>query len=229
MSDTIALLATLPRRSLCLMFVPVVMTTVVMIFVRSFSPSGAHLADQSRVTYSLSGWIAVAALALMLRGRDIPLRSLAVKMPTGNDWALGVLTFLAGFFGTYPLVEFGINRLLGTPIATSLQTPTFTPIGFCLQFFFALSAAGTEEIIFRGFGAGYLLARGFSPIVAGTITVVTFAAVHFPAFGIGGTIFILFWGTLPTALYMSRRSLAPGLIMHGLNNLSVFVILPLLT
>jgi membrane protease YdiL (CAAX protease family) len=93
---------------------------------------------------------------------------------------------------------------------------------------FSLSAACTEEVIFRGFGTGYLIARGLSPLVGGALTLLAFAAIHFPAFGIGGTIFILFWGTIPTVLYIQRASLAPGFIMHELNNFVVYIILPLL-
>ena len=59
-------------------------------------------------------------------------------------------------------------------------------------------------------------------------SVVAFAVYHLPYFGAAGAIFILFWAAMVTAIRLWRGNLTAGLIIHILNNLTAYIIGPLL-
>ena len=54
--------------------------------------------------------------------------------------------------------------------------------------------------------------------------VVAFAVIHLPNFGVGGAVFILLWGPLPTALRLWFDNLTGAWLMHTANNLFAYVI-----
>jgi membrane protease YdiL (CAAX protease family) len=86
-----------------------------------------------------------------------------------------------------------------------------------------------EEILFRGFAIPRLISVGLPALVAGAISLLAFAAIHLVAFGPGAAIFILFWASIPTALYLWRGNIAAPLTMHVLNNALAFFVLPLIS
>jgi len=82
-----------------------------------------------------------------------------------------------------------------------------------------------EEIIFRGFLITALKEK-MNIWIACTISIIFFALHHFCPFGIGAFIHILFWAPFPTLLFVRRKSLYAAIVMHIINNLFAYIILP---
>jgi len=84
-----------------------------------------------------------------------------------------------------------------------------------------------EEIIFRGYVLTVFLQKGCKTFIALLLSAFVFASIHY-AFGPGLMLYILFWTFIPSLLYLKFKSLYPAMLMHSLNNLLVYIILPLL-
>lgn len=216
------LLATLPAFGLVVLFVPVALTNI---FCRATGICAGSPYSPFMV-YALANWVGIGLLALLLRWRQVPLSALGWRFPRLSDllWAL-VAFFVGG--GLYQLARV-INRLLGTP----MQGMDFgiSGAGALMTLLFAnvVTVPLVEETLFRGYGLGYLRARGLSPVLAGLLSLLAFAAIHLPHFGVGGAVFIALWGILPTVLRLWRGNLAPGWLMHVFNNLFAYILVPLL-
>jgi membrane protease YdiL (CAAX protease family) len=96
-----------------------------------------------------------------------------------------------------------------------------------VMFFYAVIAASiAAELLFLGFFVTYVsnLIRLW---MAGVLSLILFALYHYLEFGLAGGILMFAWSILPTVLFLWKRSLYPGWIMHAINNLFVYVILGL--
>jgi membrane protease YdiL (CAAX protease family) len=179
------------------------------------------------LAYAASSVAAVLVLMVMARRSGVSPAAFGCTVPTRRDLVLGPLGFLAGLLGAYRLAQM-INRFLGTPMPflfVNLQlSPFYALVGISSM---VILGPLCEEILFRGFAIPRLMAAGLGAIPAGALSLLAFTAVHL-AWGVGAATFILFWGTLPTALYILRRNIAASLTMHVLNNTFAFVVLPLL-
>ncbi len=127
----------------------------------------------------------------------------------------------------YPLsVQLGIALLVFNLAATGLFGPFDQGIGldvetasiaekFTLAAAIALAAPIAEETLFRGLLQG-VLERKLGPWLAIVVAAVPFALLH----GVPGPGFIIFFWTLPIGWVAWRTgSIAPGLVIHVLNNL----------
>ncbi len=127
----------------------------------------------------------------------------------------------------YPLsVQLGIALLIFNLAATGLFGPFDQGIGldveaasiaekFTLAAAIALAAPVAEETLFRGLLQG-VLERKLGPWLAIVAAAVPFALLH----GVPGPGFIIFFWTLPIGWVAWRTgSIAPGLVIHVLNNL----------
>ena len=84
-----------------------------------------------------------------------------------------------------------------------------------------------EEILFRGFGIGYLMARDVNRWLAGGIVMVPFLLIHLPTFGPGGVLLVLPFTLAVTVLRIVSGNLTPGLILHVMNNIVAYLVLPM--
>jgi membrane protease YdiL (CAAX protease family) len=82
-----------------------------------------------------------------------------------------------------------------------------------------------EEIIYRGYILQALLAR-FSPLTAAVLSSLIFASVHV-AIGPGMVIYLFLGALIPAFLYIRFRSIYPCVLMHFLNNVVAYVVIPL--
>ena len=53
-----------------------------------------------------------------------------------------------------------------------------------------------------------------------------FAAIHLPYFGAGLALFILPWSAMICTVRLWRQSLTPGWMLHVLNNIVAYLIIP---
>jgi len=217
--DKVRRLSRLSPLYMLLVFVPSLLTTV---YWGVWSPRFPDVF----VVYALSSWITVAALYARLRRLSLSQEVFLFTRPQPRDWMLALAAFLIGVFGAYPIAQL-VSTALGVPMRYVEFSITSIESLLTVFFYSVVTAPFAEEILFRGLGVGYLVARGVSPLLSGALTLVGFAFIHLPPYGLGGVLFILLWGTLPTMLRLWRNSLTPGWLMHVMNNLLVYILLPL--
>ena len=85
-----------------------------------------------------------------------------------------------------------------------------------------------EEMLFRGFGMGYLIARGLNLWLAGGITMILFLLQHWPLIGLRGMLLLLPVSAFITLFRITSGNLTPGLMLHMLNNAVALLVIPIL-
>lgn len=215
-------LKALPVSVLVLLFLPVALTSLMCATgMCAFYPPFTSFA-----AYGLANWVGLGLLAAFLRWFRVPFSALGWRWPTLRDLLPALIMALIAIWGIFPLAT-ALNELLGTPMrGMGFQIPTLGALGVTV-FYAVVTAPFAEEVLFRGYGLGYLLARGLSPLAAAALMILAFAIIHLPYFGLGGGIFILLWGILPTALRLWRGDLAAAWLMHVLNNAFAYIVVPL--
>ena len=180
-----------------------------------------------RVLFSIANdWVvAVALLLLVLIWEGRPLRSIGLKAPKWSDLGWGFGGFIVGViaFGLVgPIViKYGLGSTL-EGISTLASLPLYVTI------LIALTAGVTEELLFRGYAIERLSEISGSTTIGACAAYVIFVGLHAPFWGIGGTLQIGVWSLLITWIYVRRRTLVPCIVMHVLNDLFAFVLMPIL-
>ena len=138
-------------------------------------------------------------------------------------WALlGFAINVAGIYVLQPVASaFGRLRNQNNEVS---DPATFALMAICG----VIAVPVAEEIVFRGFGMGYLIAHGLNPWLAGAIVLVVFLLVHLPVFGAGALPVIFTASVLMTVFRILSGNLTPGLLLHMLNNAYGFLFVPLL-
>ena len=163
------------------------------------------------------------ALRSRLRWRDIGFRHFRWK-----DVFLGAGAAIVGIFIVYPLAMFlaGIIGFAGMKGMSYSLDDTLNI--FSAVLIASLIGPLAEDIIFRGFLLSFLRDKYARPwlTVAGGIVLFTF--VHVFYFGWSGVLFIFLWTPLSVGLFLWRKSIYPCLVLHTLNNIVAYVLVPVL-
>lgn len=137
----------------------------------------------------------------------------------------GVFGFAAGlvvFVATTPLLAaLGLQNPSSGQALLSEPLPTVVAV--------AITAGIVEEILFRGYPIERLVALTGNIWFAAAVPLVVFTLIHVPLWGVGTTIQIGLWSVVVTVLYVWRRSLVAPVVMHLLNDIVGFVVLPALS
>lgn len=170
-------------------------------------------------------WLATATLVgFVLWIERRPLASIGVARPTWTDLGLGVGGAAVGVLAllvTIPLRDaLGLGPNEGA--LAILQFPLWA------LFLIVITAAVTEEVLFRAYPIERLLEVTGSAWPAAVFSFVVFVLVHVPLWGPGHVISISGGSVVLIALYLRSRSLAPVVIMHFLVNLVLLIVLPTL-
>lgn len=103
-----------------------------------------------------------------------------------------------------------------------------TPVDGLLLFLLPVVIAPVlEEILYRGYVLTMLCERTRSTLMALILCCLIFSSNHY-AFGPGLMAYIFIGTFIPSLLYLRFKNLYPGMLMHSLNNLCAYVVLPLL-
>ncbi len=169
-------------------------------------------------------WLHAAVLvALVLWWERRPLRSVGVRRTGWRDLAWSLAGFVVGvltFAVTAPVVQALDLGTTGSGIAWLASFPVWFTV------LVAVTAGVTEEVAFRGYPIERLAELTGSAWLAGGVTWAVFTALHVPLWGVGGALQIGVWTVVVTALYVRRRNLQACILMHVLNDLFAFVVLP---
>jgi uncharacterized protein len=177
------------------------------------------------ISFSYKWLIVVALCMLVLYWERLPLRSIGLKPAHAKDFAWGLCGFLLGilaFAAVTPLVsalglgsaEAGVGEIAKLPVYVAV--------------FMAITAGITEEIVFRGYAIERLAVLTGNAKIGAALAYIIFVALHAPGWGAGGTLQIGAWSLVVTGLYLWKRSLMPCIVMHVLNDLFAFVLIPAL-
>ncbi len=176
--------------------------------------------------YAASCLVAVGVLWLILKSTALRFEDVGLK-----GFRASHIGWAALFFVIAGLVWNGVSALLGTyGLSTDWgREIRFTqPYQVLIIFIYAVLAAPlAEELLFRGFFITFV-GRVARPWIAGVLSILLFSVYHYLGFGLVGGLLMLFWAPLPTILFLWKKSLYPGLIMHAINNLFAYVVLGLL-
>ena len=210
---------------------PIVFTGLVM---RILTGAGVEFGSvQIRVVsfliYGVVGCgIGAALVWLWASRRGVVGEIFAFRFPSARDWLVAIAGFVVGVAIFFPLSQWLARELFGADLRGmdyDLHAPFEMPAMICAV---VIVAPFTEEVLFRGLGLAYLRRLKWPSWTVWLTMTIAFMAIHIPASGLAGAIFILFWGGMVTAIRLWRESLTPGWILHILNNATAYVILPLL-
>lgn len=170
-------------------------------------------------------WLATAALVGFVLGIERrSLGSIGVARPTWTDLGLGLGGATVGLLSmlvTIPLTEaLGLGPDEGA--LAILQFPLWA------LFLAAITAAVTEEVLFRAYPIERVLEVTGSVWLAAAFSFVVFVLLHVPMWGVGHMVTISGVSVVLVALYVQSRSLAPVMIAHFLADFVLLVVAPTL-
>ncbi len=171
--------------------------------------------------------VAVLILLLGLRSQENPLEQLGLC--GGFSWQMAGYAALSALvvFLAWPVLQASLEAI-GIPLywwqeGLALKTPG--------DWVWMIVAAGLfspvlEEIIFRGYVLNALLAHVPNRVLAILLATAMFTSIHV-LFGPGTMVLIFLWTFVPTWLALRFKSLYPAILMHSLNNLLAYIVVPL--
>jgi len=178
------------------------------------------------VGYLLSGFLVCGLIWAWASRNGIVDRIIPFKAPSLKDWGWALLGFLVSTMVAYALLPIinSIGPVRGRDY--NLHDPAMFAL---ITVYAVLVGPALEEIVFRGFGIGYLIGRRVNQWFAGLIVLIIFVVTHIPAFGPAAMLLVLPVSILITVFRIISGNLTPGLILHMLNNTLAFLVLPLLS
>lgn len=175
----------------------------------------------SRTTRTVIGlafmWLITACiLAYVRRVEHRPLSSIGVRGTRWTGYALTPLWWLGIILLDVLVVWLIRNVDIDTSTARSiLELPVWTKI------LIVLTAAVTEEFLFRGYAVERLHELTGWMWIAAVIATLVFVAFHIPAYGVVAGLVRLPGSAVLTWIYIRRRSLAPVIVVHAMIDLPI--------
>ncbi len=187
--------------------------------------STADLTSQIVMNLAFSWGVTALLLAIILLWERQPLSSIGIRPPNRTDlwWAVG--GFLIG--GVIISLTIPFVNMLGLK-STEEGVRKIAEAPVLLRILAVLSAGITEEIRYRGYLIERLNNFTGSLNLSAFISYIFFVLAHIPFWTAGGAIQIGLASTVLYILYLKRRNLLACMLMHILNNLVAFLVVPAL-
>ncbi len=164
-------------------------------------------------------WAVVGLLiGFVLIPEDDSLSSIGLTQPNWLDVLVGIGLFVVG------LISVGLaSQIVGmlgleSSIGGNGTEGTVGVRSLTVGLFVGLTAAITEEVMYRGYALERTESVTNSTWFAGTVTAILFVVLHYGSHGIGGLLLITPLAALLTAAYVWRRNLFVPIIGHALIN-----------
>ncbi len=190
--------------------------------------AGLWFGDESLLALFIRDIVVKWAFAAVIVGMVVrierrPLSSIGITRPRWGDVGAAVLVFVLGAASypfTTPLLEsLGFETTVG-----GIEQLAMYPFLFVLVL--ALTAAVTEELLYRGFPIERIIELTGSTVLGAGITVFFFVLFHIPYWGLGGALQISVNAVLLTLLYVWRRNVIACIIAHAITDIYAFIIIP---
>jgi membrane protease YdiL (CAAX protease family) len=171
------------------------------------------------VKWLLAGF--VIGIVVFVERRSVS--SIGVGKVGWKDVGGAVLVFLVGAVSypfTTPLIEsLGLETTVG-----GIEQLATLPLVLVVAL--AVTAAVTEEVLYRSYPIERIGELTGSPAVGAGLTFALFFLFHIPFWGLGGTLQISVNAILVTLLYLWRRNLFACILSHAITDIYAFVIIP---
>jgi membrane protease YdiL (CAAX protease family) len=196
------------------------------------SPAARMLGAPERVRtmliYQLAMWAFLAAVLWIVLGVERrSLASIGLRPPGVRSIAMGlglaaVIMWVLTPFNVWLMGKLGLGGY-EEGIATARRMPTW------LLAFAVLTAGVVEEVLYRGFPLERLAEATGSALLAGAITVLVFAFVHWPTWGAGPVLSFVVSGVVVTGFYVWQRDLTATIVAHLVTDAMGLIVVPWLS
>jgi CAAX protease family protein len=196
------------------------------------SPAARIFGDPERTRtmflYQAAMWAFAAVILFVVLGVERrPLSSIGLKPPGVRSIAMGlalaaVIMWIVTPFNLWLLRQTGLAGF-GEGIATFGRMPLW------LRIFAVLTAGVVEEILYRGFPLERIAELSGSVVLAGAITVLVFALVHWPTWGAGPVLTFVVSSAVTTGFYVWQRDLTATIVAHAVVDAMGLIVVPWLT
>jgi membrane protease YdiL (CAAX protease family) len=196
------------------------------------SPAARVFGDPDRTRtmlfYQLAMWaFAGAVLWIVLGVERRPLASIGLKPPGARSIAMGlalaaVIMWVLTPFNVWLLKQLGLAGF-EEGIGAARRMPPW------LLAFAVLTAGVVEEILYRGYPLERLAEITGSVALAGAITVLVFALVHWPTWGAGPVLTFVVSGMVVTGFYVWQRDLTATIVAHVVVDAMGLIVVPWLS
>lgn len=153
---------------LIFLFLPVTLTTIIMEVAKK-----SNVSFDNRVVYALCNWAVLLILYIMFNKGQLVKGVFQFSKLKYKEMMMTIVAWLVGIFIVYPVINY-LTSLMGIPMKGMDFTISNGFVLVIIIFYGVITAPFVEEVLFRGLGVGYFLAKGFSPVVSGLITIVFF-------------------------------------------------------
>lgn len=202
---------------------PLFLTVVVIVagYVSAGGTSPGFPPQFPTLVYGVSNVVVVGIMYLRM-SEDVWQSSALFRRPSSREVGAAIVATVAGVAVGWPLT----TLLADVAAVPRYAIPSLTsPVGILALFFGAvLVAPVAEELLFRGLFLGFVLDRGYGPVIAGGSSLVVFAGIHVFTAGLAGVVNALLLGALLTWLRLRFDNLVGAWLMHLLNNLLEFLV-----
>jgi len=173
--------------------------------------------------------LGLAATLRLLSKRGMGLSDLGMKGGFSATWAAYAVAGFAAAMLLYPAVE-AATRAVGVGMFWwgEGRFAYSSLADWCLVLITAVALAPVvEELFFRGYLLTAFLERTGSAPLAVCASSLVFTSIH-ALIGPGAMVYIFLWSLIPSCLYLKTGSLYPAVLMHALNNVVAYLIIPAL-
>jgi membrane protease YdiL (CAAX protease family) len=169
-------------------------------------------------------WLLAGALLLVIRrGEHSPWRSVGIR-PTPLRWILAALTVGVALALLVPLLSVVAARLLPATGDGGIVAVT-TSLPWTVILLAVVTAAVTEELLFRAYPVERLLAGTGSRAVAVALPLASFTVTHAQGWAVAHVVGVVMpLGLALSALYLWRRNLLVVVLAHLVTDLPLLVL-----
>ena len=180
-----------------------------------------------RIGTAIGLWAITVLLGLLVVFAERkPLSSIGFSRPSWVAVLLGVGGAIVGVL-LFPICAALLKAAgIAYPAMGAMATMAVLPLG--ARLIILISAAVTEETIYRGYAITRLGALTGSRWIAALISLAVFVALHLPAWGLAHLLYVTSVGGLLTVLFVWRKNLWTNIIAHGLIDAVPLLLLPML-
>jgi membrane protease YdiL (CAAX protease family) len=179
------------------------------------------------LAYAVGQGVAALLLVLLAKRRGLGLREIGFDgRLTGRGAVLALAGWLISFFLFY-----AVRRTVGLAgIQMFWNESEFFALDsirrvVVVVFATILIAPPAEEMIYRGYVLKALLGRFNKPLAA-VLSSLIFASIHIGV-GLGLAIHTFLGGLILAYLYVKFRNVYPCIVMHAVNNVVAYIVIPL--
>ncbi len=177
-----------------------------------------------RLFNAIGLWILTCLVAFVLLAEQKSFISIGLGPISRSNVLWGLAGGAAGILA-FPVCMV-VLRIFRVPVAPPGDTNGFMSLSLWVRLLILITAAVTEEVLYRGYPITTLQAVGGSLTFAILLPLAVFVIVHLPGWGWSHLVFVTAAGGVLTLLFVLKGSLWSNIIAHAVIDAVPLVILP---